>query len=183
MLYYVKTPTGEIVYDDVDLSVADAAKRTSFLNRVANMQTWLNANANVKFSALSGAALIAYNAAVAFLQTAGAQFIQTHVVQRNGAQINLATATYAGMWDGRQPYVRTLLGAFPATGIGFMGWPQTDVPPDPPVPPTQGQIDAINAAAVARQAAQDQWRVDAQVQLALGSAAFQVWFAANPYPA
>jgi len=187
MLYYVKTPTDELVYDDVELSAADAAKRATFLTRVANIQAWLDANPGTKFSTLSGAALITYNAVVNFLKTAGASFILTHVVQRGGTaqtpgQINLSTATYAAMWDGKQPYVRTLLGAFPASGISFMGWPQTDVPPDPPTPPTQAQIDAAVAAAAAKQAAQAQWRIDAQAQMQLGISTYQAWIATHPYP-
>jgi len=63
-----------------------------------------------------------------------------------------------------------------------MGWPQTDVLADAPEPPTQAQIDAAIAAAAARQAVQDQWRIDAQAQMQLGIPAYQAWIALNPYP-
>lgn len=94
----------------------------------------------------------------------------------------LATPDFACSWDGRSSYVTTLAGTFPAAGIPIMGWPQTDVPPDPPVPPTQEQIDAAIAAAVARLALQDAWRAAAQAQMQLGIPAYQAWVAANPYP-
>ena len=189
MFYCVQTPTDFLVYQDEELSAQSTVLRVTWRTRVAALQAWLDTNPGVKFSQLSGVLLIAYTAVVNALKTAGGSWVKTHVVQRGEAspgvpkQIALSTATYIGQWDGSQPYVRTLLGAFPAGGVPFMGWPQTDVPPDPADPPSQAAIDAAIAAAAAKQAAQDQWRVDAQAQMALGIPAYQAWLATHPYPA
>lgn len=189
MFYCVQTPTDFLVYQDEDLSSQAPALRLTWRTRVAALQAWLDANPDAKFSQLAGAKLIAYTAAVSALKTAGANWVKTHVVQHGEAspgvpkQVALSTATYIGQWDGQQSFVRTLLGTFPAGGIPFMGWPQTDVAPDPPDPPSQAVIDAAVVAAAARQAAQDQWRVDAQAQMALGIPAYQAWYATHPYPA
>jgi hypothetical protein len=186
MFYYVVTPTNNLVYHDNELNLFDAAKKTTFDVRVAAFQTWLNNNFSTKISTLSGVALIAYNTVIAALKTAAKNAILTHVVARRlnvGVPnlINLSTATYIAIWDGISPYVTTVLGTFPGS-ISFMGWPQTDVMPDPPDPPTQAQIDAAMAAAAAKQAAQNQWRLDAQAQMQLGIPAYQTWVASNPYP-
>ena len=188
MNFYVETPTGKYVYfADNELSSVDGPKKVLRETRIAQLQTFLDNHPNFKPSKLTGAALIAWNAVKTALANAGAAEVLTHVLQRgmnagNPVQIPLATATYACSWDGVAPNVNTLLGTFPAGGISFMGWPQTDVVPDAADPPTQAQIDAAIAAATTKQAAQEQWRVDAQAQIQLGIPAYQAWIALNPYP-
>jgi hypothetical protein len=150
------------------------------------MQAWFDAHPGVKMSALSGAVLILWNAVKSALQSAGKAAILTHVINRGGTaqaptQIAMTTATYIAQWDGIAPNVTTIYGTFPGS-ISFMGWPQTDVAPDPPVPLTAQQIADALAAAAAKQALQDQWRADAQVNMQLGIQAYQAWAAANPYP-
>ena len=183
MNFYVETPTGKYsYYADNELSSFDAVKKATRDTRVAQFQTFLDNHPNFKPSKLSGAALIAWNAVKTALATAGNAEVLTHVLKRNNIDIPLATATYACSWDGASPYVNTLLGTFPVGGISMMGWPQTDVVPDASDGPTQAQIDASIAAAVAKQASQAQWRVDAQAQMQLGISAYQTWLASNPYP-
>ena len=141
MFYYVKTPTDELVYDEaVEVVAVDVSKRTAFLSKMSDIQTWRDANAAVKISTLTGGALAIYNAVLSALKSAGAQVVLSQVVARgfmpDGKTVKfipLATATYVAMWDGKQAYVRTLLGTFPPTGIGFLGWPQTDTPTDTPL--------------------------------------------------
>jgi hypothetical protein len=158
MMFYVVTPTDTLVYDEVELSAVDASKRATWRVRVAAVQAWLDAHPGVQWSTLSGVALIAWNTVKNALMTAGKNAVLTHVVQRGGTaqspkQIALATATYIAQWDGISPFVRTLFGTFPAAGIAFMGWPQTDVAPDPPTPLTSnpylldnpGAFDIVSA--------------------------------------
>lgn len=188
MNFYVETPTGKYAYNSLnEVSAVDPAKRALRETRIAQLRAFLDARPDFKPSKLTGAGLIAWNTVKAALATAGAAEALTHVLQRgmnagNPIQIPLATATYICCWDGRAPSVTTLLGTYPAGGITIMGWPQTDVMPDAPEPPTQAQIDAANALAAARLAAQNKWRTDAQAQIALGIPAYQAWIASNPYP-
>ncbi len=188
MLWYVKTPTDQLVYHDAELSAVDTVKASTRAARVQAVQDWIASHPNIKWSQLSGVLLIAWNVVKAALQAAGKAEVLTHVVQRGlmpdgrtPKQIALATATYIASWDGQAPAVTTLFGTFPGS-ISFMGWPQTDVMPDPPDPPTQAQIDAANAAAAAKAAAQAQWRTDAQAQMTLGIPTYQAWLVSNPYP-
>jgi len=212
MLYYVKTPTGDYAFDGNERSANDSAKEATALARLQAAREFFEARREVKWPQASAVQLAALAALRASVTAPGVAAIKAMRLRR-GVQadgktpldIDLSAVTYACAWDGVAPYVTTLVGTFPppaqqqvvwtdgqgtqqtgltfSGGIPMAGWPQTDMPPDPPVPPTQAQIDAANAAAAARQAAQDQWRTDAQTQIALGIPVYQVWVAANPYPA
>lgn len=189
MNFYVETPAGKFAYFATnELSAVDAPKKALRETRIAQLRAFLDARPNFKPSQLTGAQLTAWNAVKTALANAGAAEVLTQVLQRGmnagvPVQIPMTGATYACSWDGLAPNVNTLIGTYPAGGISVMGWPSTDVLPDAPDPPTQAQIDAALAVAAARQAVQDQWRVDAQIQRQLGIPAYQAWVAANPYPA
>jgi hypothetical protein len=64
-----------------------------------------------------------------------------HVLNRgaDGAgglkQVAMTDLTVAACWDGLAPNVTLRVGDWPAGGIPFMGWPQTDVPPAATTPP------------------------------------------------
>ena len=189
MNFYVETPTGKYAYfAENELSAADGPKKALRETRIAQLRAFLDARPNFKPSQLTGAPLVAWNAVKTALANAGAAEVLTHVLQRGQnagvpVQIPMTGATYACSWDGTAPNVNTLIGTFPAGGISIMGWPQTDQVPDAIDPPTQAQIDAAIAAAAAKAALQEQWRIDAQAQMQLGIPAYQAWVAANPYPA
>jgi len=188
MNFYVESPSGKFAYFATnELSAVDGPKKALRETRIAQLQTFLDNHPNFKPSKLTGVPLTAWNAVKTALANAGAAEVLTHVLQRGQnagvpVQVPMTGATYACSWDGVSPNVNTLIGTFPAGGITFMGWPQTDVLADAPEPPTQAQIDAAIAAAAARQAVQDQWRIDAQAQMQLGIPAYQAWIALNPYP-
>jgi hypothetical protein len=117
MHFYVKTPSGDYAYDTVELSASDAVKFATFQTRLAALRAWLDGNPNAKISTLSGGALAALNGIRALVESSGAAAVAAHVLQRGGApgnptQIPLAGATYACMWDGRSPYVVSLVKVF-----------------------------------------------------------------------
>lgn len=211
MLYYVKTSSGDCAFDDNERSASDPAKDATALARLQAAKEFFEQRRNVKWAQASGTQLTALAALRTLISAPGMAAIKAMRLRR-GVQadgrtpldIDLSSATYACAWDGVAPHVTTLFGTLPpltqqpvtwtdgqgrqqsgvtwSGGIPIAGWPQTDLPPDPPVPPTQAQIDAANAAAAAKAAAQEQWRVDAQAQMQLGIPAYQAWVAAHPYP-
>lgn len=136
MNFYVESPSGKRCYNaDNELSAVDAPKQALRELRMSQLLAYIEARPGFKPSLLTGAALTAWNTIKAVLGAAGTAEVLTHVLQRGmvsgvPVQIPSAGATYACSWDGRSPNVDTLLGTFPAAGISFMGWPQTDVLPD-----------------------------------------------------
>lgn len=186
MNFYIETATDKLCFHAVEFAPRTQNQIDRFLNKVDALERYKENHPKllqrkdpdpVKLAELASREQAVVDEVVDKLVLRGQN------PDKSAKQVVLLNPIYLCAWDGRAPYVTTLIGTFPAAGITFMGWPQTDVVPDAPEPPTQAQIDAANAAAAAKLAAQDQWRIDAQAQMQLGIPAYQAWIAANPYPA
>jgi len=186
MNFYIETVTEKMCFHDVEFAPRTQNQIDRFINKVDALERYKENHPKllqrkdpdpVKLAELASREQAVVDEVVDKLVIRGKKG------DGSPNSIVLLNPTYLCSWDGFAPYVTTLIGTFPAGGITMMGWPQTDTQPDDLVPPTQEEIDAAIAIAAAKQAAQDQWRIDAQAQMQLGIPAYQAWIAANPYPA
>jgi hypothetical protein len=185
MNFYIETATDKLCFHDVEFAPRTQNQIDRFINKVDALERYKENHPKLLQrkdpDPVKLAELAAREQAVA-VEVVDKLVLRGQNPDKSQKQVVLATPTYLCSWDGLAPFVTTLIGTFPIGGITMMGWPQTDTQPDDPVPPTQAQIDAALAVAAAKQAAQEQWRVDAQVQIQLGIPAYQAWIALNPYP-
>jgi hypothetical protein len=143
MLYYVETATTKRAYADQELKSWDGIKGSlpkATLDARAQKQAVVDAalvTERVKGKVSLKTPPKAVGDALTALKMAASTELSTHVLptfdkqQAKIVDLQLTAPTYACQWDGTAPYVTTLVGTFPAGGITIMGWPQTDVPPDP----------------------------------------------------
>lgn len=148
MLYYVETPTDKLVYSDVELDDRTQNKIDKYNTDLQQFQDFVENHPKLlQRKDPDPVRLARYEKLKADVS---GDVVLTHVVLRdNGGgsfkKIKLDLATCLVAWDGVSQYARTVFGTFPAGGIPFAGWPQTDVKPDEPnfvIPPMQEEVVA-----------------------------------------
>lgn len=103
MLYYTETSTEKRAYADQETKAWDREKGELKLKKKSDLKAEIASHEFEKFDAQ-----------------------QAKVITEK-----ITTPVYSCEWDGVSPYVTTITGTFPKDGIPIMGWPQTDVPPEP----------------------------------------------------
>lgn len=181
MNYYIETAGGNLCFHDVEFSPRTKNAIDRYNNRVDDLQRFLDNHPKLLQRKNPDPALIA---TLVDRQKAVSDEVVTAFVLRgaDGLKIRLDAPTYLCAWDGAADYVVTLVGAMPAGGVPFFGWPDTDIPPDAPAPLPQSDIDAAIAKAATREAARAAWSASAGPILAASVAGYQAWLEANPYP-
>ena len=154
MLWYTKTASNYRAYDDAETNAWDHARgklrEDTFVARKAKIDAIEIAydEEKVKGEVDPKAPPQKIIDKELELKTALVAETATHEVKKCDETLNrevaddLTEPVYQCSWDGSAPYVTTLVGTFPEEGIPFMGWPQTDVPPEvsPIVLPPEGSL-------------------------------------------
>lgn len=136
MFFYVKNAKGGHAYADQDTKAWDREKGEVDKRVVDERKAKLEAVAAETAKALDPKAQAVLDKQVELKATLAAE---AHELVDD--TVDITSPVYRCSWDGLAPYVTTLEGTFPEEGIPIMGWPQTDVPPDPPKEPTPEELD------------------------------------------
>lgn len=139
IFFYIQLASGAISYQPEELGAMDSHKLNVAENRLQALRNILEGNRWRKIADLPPLVATNLTNRVNNLKADALTAILTHTVKRASRlnpdqtdEIAVSDPLYACVWDGESEFVITLTGTFPVDGIPILGWPQTDVIPDPP---------------------------------------------------